>query len=185
MLQSKRSCLASALTVAFTLGFGAVAWTALAQPKSGTADCPCHQGAQGAGAGRGADHRDDMMTIHALFADPSIRRSVKEVPGGVETVTESSTPEGAATIQKHVAAMYARVTKGEPIHARDPLFAELFEHADQITMVVENTAKGVRVRETSSDPYVTKLIRAHAAVVTKFIENGRREMHLNHAVPPE
>ena len=41
----------------------------------------------------------------------------------------------------------------------------------------------MKVRETSSDPYVVKLIRAHAAVVTKFIENGRREMHANHAVP--
>lgn len=131
----------------------------------------------------GEGHRADMAMIHALFADPSIRRTVRDIPGGVETSTESSTPEGARNIQTHVAAMHARLQDEAPIHARDPLFAELFEHADQIKMDVENTPKGVRVRETSSDPYVSKLIRAHAAVVTKFIENGRREMHVDHAVP--
>lgn len=124
-----------------------------------------------------------MTTIHALFSDPTIRRTVREIPGGVETITESRTPEGAALIQKHVAAMRQRVAKSDPIHARDPLFAEIFAHAHEITMVVENTGNGVRVRETSTIPYVTDLIRAHAAVVTKFIESGRREMHVDHAVP--
>ena len=131
----------------------------------------------------GADHRTDMAMIHALFADPSIKRTVREIPGGVETTTESGTPEGAKSIQTHVAAMHGRLLDAAPIHARDPLFAELFEHADQIKMDIENTPKGVRVRETSTNPYVTKLIRAHAAVVTKFIENGRREMHVDHSAP--
>jgi hypothetical protein len=183
MLQSTKFRLTAVLSMAFAFGLAAVAWTVSAQPKTTNADCPCHHGALGAGPGRGAGHRDDMMTIHALFADRSIRRTVKEVPGGVETTTESDTLEGAATIQKHVAAMYARLTKGTPIHARDPLFAELFAHADKVVMLLENIPEGVKVRETSTDPYVTKLIRAHAAVVTRFIENGRREMHVDHAVP--
>jgi hypothetical protein len=130
-----------------------------------------------------SSHRADMAMIHALFADPSVRRTMHEIPGGVETTTESTTPEGARNIQAHVAAMHARLLNDEPIHARDPLFAELFAHADQIKMEIVNTASGVRVRETSTDPYVTKLIRAHAAVVTKFIENGRREMHVDHPAP--
>jgi len=181
MLWNKRSRRLAALLV--VLGSVATVGSAGAQAKVESADCPCHGGRHGPGRGMGAGHRDDMTTIHALFADPSIRREVRDVPGGVETITESSTPEGAAMIQKHVAAMYQRVTKGEPIHARDPLFAELFAHASEITMLVENTAKGVKVRETSAVPHVTDLIRAHAAVVTKFIENGRREMHVDHSVP--
>jgi len=181
MSTNKRSALIVGLSLSLALASGGIAWTVWAQPHGGAADCPCHQGQHG--HGRGAGHRDDMMIIHALFADPTIRRTVREIPGGVETITESSTPDGAATLQKHVAAMHDRVTKSDPFHARDPLFAELFAHASEITMVVENTAKGVKVRETSTTPYVTDLIRAHAAVVTKFIENGRREMHVDHPVP--
>ena len=170
---------------------GRAAWLALAlccapmiaQPvwAEPPADCPCHQG-----GARGRDHgshHQDMADIHALFADPSITRTVREIPGGVETLTESSSAEGARKIQKHVAAMQARLEKRDPIHARDPLFAELFKHAHEIQLAVEQTARGVRVRETSTNPYVTKLIRAHAAVVSKFLENGRHEMHVNHQVP--
>ncbi|MBA4066507.1 MAG: hypothetical protein C0501_22935 [Isosphaera sp.] len=39
------------------------------------------------------------------------------------------------------------------------------------------------VTETADDPYVAKLIRAHAAVVTKFIETGHDEVRNNHPLP--
>jgi hypothetical protein len=47
----------------------------------------------------------------------------------------------------------------------------------------EQTPNGVRVVETSTDPYVAKLIQAHADVVTGFIRNGRSELMKNHPVP--
>lgn len=47
----------------------------------------------------------------------------------------------------------------------------------------ENTPKGVKVIETSRDPYVARLIQAHAEVVSLFIENGRQEMMRSHEVP--
>lgn len=47
----------------------------------------------------------------------------------------------------------------------------------------EATAKGVRVIETSADPYVAKLLQAHADVLDAFIANGQSEMMKNHAVP--
>ena len=106
-----------------------------------------------------------------------------DMVGGVETVTESSSAEGATRIREHVRAMHERLKNGQPIHVCDPLFAEIFAHASQIVMVIEDTPKGVRVRETSSDPYVTKLIRAHADVVSKFIAHGKREMGEPHPVP--
>jgi hypothetical protein len=158
--------------------FMAVALVAVTITGSAHARCGGH-GMMGGG------HHEDMQGIHTLFARRSeIRRTVNEVEGGVETVTESDTPAVAVQIQEHVASMYRRMKERRPIHARDPLFAELFRNADKITMTVEQTAKGVKVRETSSDPRVVRLIRRHAEVVSAFLANGHREMMRDHALPP-
>jgi hypothetical protein len=37
--------------------------------------------------------------------------------------------------------------------------------------------------ETSSDPYVVRLVQAHAEVLNQFIKNGRAEAMKNHDVP--
>jgi hypothetical protein len=108
---------------------------------------------------------------------------VKKLAEGVETLTESDDPKVAAVIRDHVESMYKRVEDGNPIHMRDPLFAAIFGHAGKISMKVEPTKKGVRVIETSADPYVAKLIQAHAEVVNLFIANGHAEVRKNHAVP--
>ena len=50
-------------------------------------------------------------------------------------------------------------------------------------MIHEETVKGVRVTETSEDPYVAKLIKAHAKVVSGFVERGFAEAMKNHTVP--
>jgi hypothetical protein len=112
-----------------------------------------------------------------------VSRQVKSLPNGVETVTESDDPQIAEMIRKHVKAMYVRVEQGRPIHLRDPLFGAVFRHADQIEMKMEPTEKGIRVTETSQDPYVTRLIQAHADVVDGFVKNGFVEAQKNHAVP--
>ena len=69
------------------------------------------------------------------------------------------------------------------IHLRDPLFAAVFSNAQKISIKVEKTDEGVRVVETSTDPYVARLIQAHAEVVNLFITNGRVEARKNHTVP--
>ncbi len=131
-----------------------------------------------------ADHQKDMELFHFLLAHgDEIRRTVEELPDGVETLTESDDPEVADQIRAHVRSMYARLEEGRPIHRRDPLFAEIFRHADDIDMTMEPTDKGIRVREASTDPYVVKLIQSHAKVVSAFITNGMAEMRKNHAVP--
>jgi len=79
--------------------------------------------------------------------------------------------------------MTLRLKEGKGIHLRDPLFTEIFKQYDKVSMKVEKTEKGVKVTETSTDPYVAKLIQAHAAVVTKFIEMGHEEVRRNHPVP--
>lgn len=131
-----------------------------------------------------SDHARDMELFHYLLDNrKKIRRTVTELADGVETLTESDEPEVAAKIREHVAAMYRRIEEDRPIHRRDPLFAEIFDHADAIDMVMEKTDHGLHVVETSTDPYVVELIKRHAQVVSKFLENGRMEMHENHPLP--
>jgi hypothetical protein len=109
---------------------------------------------------------------------------VTVIDKGVDTLTESDDPKLAALIRVHVAAMTARVEQARPIHMRDPLFRAVFANADRIEMKSSATEKGIRVIETSTDPYVAKLIQAHADVVSAFLKNGFEEMHKNHEVPP-
>jgi hypothetical protein len=130
-------------------------------------------------------HAADMEVLHQLFAHRAeITRRVLPREDGIETVTEAKSPEAVRLLQTHVAAMLARVEEQRPIHRRDPLFAELFRYADRIEARHELTANGVRVTETSTDPYVVKLLKAHAEVVSAFIANGRSEMMKNHPLPP-
>jgi hypothetical protein len=140
----------------------------------------------GAGRGPGGDaqHAADMELFHFLGDHgKEITRAIKTLPDGVDTLTESANPEVAEKIRQHVASMGARVHEKRPIHLRDPLFREVFANTEKIVMKVEPTAGGVRVVETSADPYVAKLIQAHADVVSLFITNGRAEMMKNHEVP--
>jgi uncharacterized protein len=131
-----------------------------------------------------ADHRGDMQLFRVLLDNRGqIRREITMRVNGVDTLTESDNPAVASALQAHVESMSARVKEARPIHQRDPLFREVFKHADQIVIEHELTPKGVKVTETSSDPYVVKLIQAHAEVVSAFIANGYSEMMKNHAVP--
>ncbi|MFY7950886.1 MAG: hypothetical protein ACOVT5_00135, partial [Armatimonadaceae bacterium] len=110
--------------------------------------------AQGPPPGRGPN-QPDMRTIHALFADTSkVQRRVKEIPGGIEAFTESKDPKVVALLQEHVAAMKRRLESGARIRMWDPLYRVLFDHADKINMHWEATKNGVKVVETSDDPYV-------------------------------
>lgn len=148
---------------------------------------PAREGfARGSGPGQwnAPQFIEDRKWFHFLLDNRAkIRRTTTRTAEGVETVTESDHPEVAAGIQTHVAAMHARLKEGRGIHLRDPLFREVFRHADKISMKITDTDKGVRVVEISDDPYVASLIQAHADVVSQFIKNGHDEVRKNHAVP--
>lgn len=132
--------------------------------------------------GRGG--HQDMAGIHALFDHhQQIKRTVNRLPNGVETVTESDDAKVQALIREHVAAMYRRLAAGQPIRQWDPLYAELFRQAAMIKMELVNTAKGLKVVETSTDPWVVQLIQLHADGVSEFIEKGWAVMHKEHPLP--
>lgn len=142
----------------------------------------------GQGMGRGhsgdsqhaKDHQDFFFLIEHREA---IRRTVKNLPNGFESLTESDDPDVAQMIQVHVSAMYDRVENGNPIRMRDPIFRAIFGNTDQIKMKVESTDHGVRVTETSTDPYVVKVLQEHARVVSLWMKNGFAELPKNHAAP--
>jgi YHS domain-containing protein len=147
-----------------------------------------HSQHQGQGKGRGGmmgeGRMQDMQTIHALFAEhKKITRTIKNIDKGVETLTESDDPKIQAMIKEHVAAMYKRLANKQVIRGWDPLFAELFKHADKIKMEMTTTAKGIKVVETSKDTYVVKLIQAHAVGVSEFVKEGMPSMHKEHPLP--
>ena len=115
----------------------------------------------------GGNHQQDMQTIHAEF---------------VETFNTTS-PKVQALIKEHAWAMKARLKNHAPIRRWDPLFAAIFENADKISLEVTNTPKGVKVVETSSDPYVVKLIQAHAASISEHVKEGPSSMPKRHELP--
>lgn len=136
------------------------------------------------GRGPGPEMRADQELFHFLLEHhEQIQRKVTRLENGVETVTESEDSEVALKIQEHVASMHQRISEGRGLRFWDDLFAEIFSHYAQIEMVVENTERGVRVRETSDDPFVVALIQAHADVVSQFVSRGFAEAHENHPVP--
>jgi intracellular sulfur oxidation DsrE/DsrF family protein len=138
----------------------------------------------GKSKGPPADVRADQEVFHFLLKNhKAIHRTVKKLDNGVDTLTESDTPEVATKIQEHVAAMHERVKKGRGLRFWDELFVAIFKNHDKIRMTVENTKKGVRVTETSDDPHTVWLIQLHAEVVSRFVEFGFEESHKNHPVP--
>lgn len=155
--------------------------------KPASADsATAHRPGRGRGMGRGLgfEMRTDQGIFHFLLDHhKEIRRSVKRLDNGVETLTESDNKDVAAKIQEHVASMHGRVKEGRGLRFWDELFVAIFKNYDQIQMTVEKTEKGVKVVETSDDQAVVLLIQAHADVVSQFVAQGFDEAHKNHPVP--
>lgn len=125
-----------------------------------------------------------MPAIHQLFAHhQAIRRRVKRLPNGVQTLTEAVDPKVASLLQAHVAAMKSRLAQRRPIREWDPLFAALFAHGDKIRLETTNTPHGVKITETSADPAVVALIQADARAITGFIQDGPAGMSKRHELP--
>jgi hypothetical protein len=131
--------------------------------------CGNMRGAQGGGAG----HRSEMRNAHTLIAaHESIERRVEDLPNGVRTVTTTRDPELLPVLREHVTEMAALIEGGGRIRNWDPLFATIFNHRDSIVMEIEEVENGVAVTETSDEPAVAALIRAHAVKVDEFVARG-------------
>ncbi|HYD00879.1 MAG TPA: hypothetical protein VEB22_06595 [Phycisphaerales bacterium] len=130
----------------------------------------------------GSVAHDRGVFTELLQKHTRIRREFREIDGGIESLTESDDPRVAALIVEHVQAMKKRVETGARIRQWDPLYVAVFDAGERIRLEIERTGKGVRVRETSSDPEVVKLIRQHAGVVSGFVSLGSEESAKEHPV---
>jgi hypothetical protein len=118
-----------------------------------------------------------METVMTLFGHrDQIRREVVDVPGGIRATTESDEPSIATLIQTHVATMYQRVQTDRPFIMMSRTLPTLFRDAKSYRRRLSMTAKGVSITETSSDPHLVEVIRAHGREVTGFVERGMSSM---------
>ena len=114
-----------------------------------------------------------MRAAHFLIEHrDQIERSVEEIPGGVMTRTTTQDAEVLAELRTHVGEMESLLEQGGRIRNWDPLFAEIFDNREAIEMEIDAIDHGVLVRETSTDPQVAELIRAHARKVDEFLARG-------------
>jgi len=133
-----------------------------------------------------ARHQRDQAVFHELLRrHEAIRREVTELPDGIRAVTESDDPELAGLIRAHAHEMHRRLEEGFGLRHWDPAFVEIFAQRDKLRMVVTDTPNGVMIEETSDDPNVATLIRAHGAVVSAFVRSGGRAASQPSPLPEE
>lgn len=129
---------------------------------------------------------EHMAVIHdLLIGHEKIARQVKDIPGGIRSETTSDDPTVADLIRTHVQQMRSRIERGEAIRQMDPVFREIFDHHETISMDITDLANGTRVVETSSDPQVELLIRQHAhRAVSEFVDSGMSRAMRPTPLPP-
>lgn len=146
-------------------------------PTTSLADGMIQRG-QGRGRGSGAVASMGMSgeeheAIWKLLDNrKDISRAVEELPNGVKTTTTSTIPELVAVIRSHARAMAGRLEEDRPVRLWDPVFADVFAHAKEIQLSVTDIEGGVAVIETSDNPKVIPMIRAHAKAVSRFLAEG-------------
>jgi hypothetical protein len=121
----------------------------------------------------GKGPRPEMESAHFLLDNhQKIQRSIEDVPGGVRTRTTTDDPELVPVLRQHVQEMVDLMASGDRVRVWDPLFEEIFDHADAIQLEVRELENGLEVVETSEQEAVVPLIRAHARKVNQFVERG-------------
>ena len=127
-----------------------------------------------------------MDTIQNLLdSHELIRRTVNqdEETNIISTLTWSDNPQVSDWIKVHVKQMMQRVKQDRPIRRWDPVFAALFEHADEIETSSTNTENGVAVTQEGKTECGRTLVALHSAIVTSFVERGRDAAQDSHPVP--
>lgn len=124
----------------------------------------------------GAGSADMSRYMEMFMRHREIFRTVEEIPGGVRTTTQSSSPELATQLQAHVSGMYAHLDQGTEVRCMSQSLPTLFRRANGYRRQFTFTATGVTAEETSDDPALTDAIRAHAREVTGFVEQGMPAM---------
>src|SRR6201999_4404410 len=102
--------------------------------------------------------------------------SVEEIPGGIRTTTQSTSPDLVAQLQAHVSSMYSHLDQGAEVMCMSASLPTLFGRATGYRRQLTLTPTGVIAEETADDPTLTRAIRAHAQEVTGFVRDGMPPM---------
>ena len=122
--------------------------------------------------------RGPMRTGMELFERHKlIRRQVTELPDGVHDVTTSADPATAALIKEHVIDMYRRLDEDRPFpYPMSNSVPQMFAHPTQYQRKLDILPDGVAVTETSSDPEMVAVIKAHSRELDRFAKDGMPAM---------
>ncbi len=122
--------------------------------------------------------RGPMRTGMKLFERHKlIQRKVTELPNGVHDVTTSADPSTAALIKEHVGEMYARLAQDNPFpYPMSNSVPQMFANSTKYQRRLDILTDGVAVTETSSDPEMVAVIKAHAQELNRFAKDGMPAM---------
>lgn len=121
-----------------------------------------------------------MRVIHELVVNHErIERTVTNLPNGIRSVTTSTDPALARLIKDHVSTMGQRVARGDDpgLPMESPALRAIFQGKDKVQTVVDTTATGIIIVQTSSDSAIVAALQQHAAEVTDLVRRGMPAMH--------
>jgi hypothetical protein len=119
----------------------------------------------------------DMSVYMDMFnRHNEIKRSVEPIPGGVRTTTQSDSPDLVQPLHTHVSSMYSHLQQGAEMTCMSRTLPTLFRNAANYRRRLTLTPTGVIVEETSDDPHLAEVIRAHAKEIDGFVRDGMPAM---------
>jgi hypothetical protein len=170
---SRRAALAALGAVAAVGALGGLAYGLRAILES---DGPGDGGIMGSGMMGNTSPADMNVYMDMFNRHSEIHRVVEQIPGGVRTTTQSDAPDLTAQLHTHVSTMYSHLQQGAEMTCMSRTLPTLFRNANNYRRQLTITPTGVTVEETSDDPKLTEVIRAHAREITGFVEEGMQAM---------
>jgi len=127
-----------------------------------------------------------MSDAHTLgFNHDQLAREVERIPGGIRATTTTADENLLEALRRHPRDMWSHLQAGGAVRMWDPLFAEIVQHHEAVEMTFVDVPDGIRVEVTTDDPEVEKLIVAHAAKVSDFVERGPAAMRESTPLPDD
>lgn len=115
---------------------------------------------------------DRSVWAELLREHRSLLRTVTHTENGIEALTESLDPDLVPKLIDHAESMKVRIETGAQVRVWDDVFVDLFDKHANIMLEVSVTERGVRIKESASDPETVALLRSHAMGVSDFVREG-------------
>lgn len=125
-----------------------------------------------------ANMNGPMKTGMELFRRHKlIKRRTIVLADGVTDITSSDDPETTKLIQTHVIEMYQRLAANRPFpYPASQSVTEMFAQSADYKRQYKLLSDGIEVTETSTDPQMVSVIKAHAQELDRFAAEGMPAM---------